>query len=226
MKSAMKTFVIAAIGIGMITLSGVINAEEADVSFDQLTRVQSDKVRGLYVKPGADFSHYDAVMLDDATVSYRKSVLRTNSSVSRSEMKRRMDRASEKLSESFGELYAEEMNELGTYKVVDAAGENVLRLSPSIINLYLANPDPMRASGNTKIYAESAGEMTLVMEVRDSQSGEILARIVDPRQATDWNRMEWQTSVTNARESRKIIKRWAKVMSEGLLESAQQPAQP
>jgi hypothetical protein len=58
--------------------------------------------------------------------------------------------------------------------------------------------------------------MTMYLEVYDSSTNEILARIVDRKQATDYGRMTWQNSVTNKTEARKMMTEWAQTLRAGL----------
>ncbi|GGA75160.1 hypothetical protein GCM10011369_16280 [Neiella marina] len=194
-------------------------AEQGDTSFDQLTKVESKKVDELYLKSGADFSHYDTLMLNEADVAFRKNAYR-NDYATRGQMKRGMERASVKLKALFDESFREVISEKGNYKMTDQPGDDTLLLEPKLMNVYFVNLDDMSRASNVKVYAESAGEMTLVLELKDSVTGEILARIVDRQEATDWGRLVRQTSVDNHQQSKRMIKRWASQLNDGLMESA------
>ena len=84
-----------------------------------------------------------------------------------------------------------------------ADGENVLILRPAIINLDVSAPDT-NSAGMQRAYTTSAGEMTLLLELLDATTGEVLVRIVDRRQAMDTGRMQWSNSVTNAAEAKPL----------------------
>ncbi|MBD1388942.1 DUF3313 family protein [Neiella sp. HB171785] len=196
-------------------------ADQADTSFDQLTKVESKKVDELYLKPGADFSHYNSLLLKEADVAFRKNAYR-NDFATRGQMKRGMERAGARLKALFDESFREVIEEKGNYTFTDQTGDDTLMLVPKLINVYFANLDEMSRTNNVKIYAESAGEMTLVLELKDSVTGEILARIVDQQEATDWGQLVRQSSVDNHQQSKRIIKRWANQLNDGLVESAQQ----
>jgi hypothetical protein len=72
-------------------------------------------------------------------------------------------------------------------------------------------PDTMTAS-RTRTYAVNAGRMTLVAELRDSETGALFARVADAREARDNIGLTWSTSVENVGEARSIIKRWASIL--------------
>ena len=61
---------------------------------------------------------------------------------------------------------------------MDQAGPDTLRVSAAIVNLYVTAPDTMSA-GRSRTYTANSGQMTLVVELRDSVTGELLARAVD-----------------------------------------------
>jgi hypothetical protein len=54
--------------------------------------------------------------------------------------------------------------------------------------------------------------MTLVIELYDSVSNEILARAIDRRRARNVGNIQWTTSGTNRDAARKILKRWANLL--------------
>ena len=54
--------------------------------------------------------------------------------------------------------------------------------------------------------------MTLVMELLDSETGQVLARVYDKREARDNLTPTWTTSVTNQTETRLIANSWARIL--------------
>ena len=87
-------------------------------------------------------------------------------------------------------------------------------MSPAIIDLYIAAPDTLEA-GRTKVYSVSPGEMTLIVELRDAESGAILARAADHK-GRSFGPMQWNTRGTNVAEARRILRAWAVTLREGL----------
>ena len=65
-------------------------------------------------------------------------------------------------------------------------------------------------------YTVSAGEMTLFAELYDSETGEVLARVVDRREGRGSGRMSFSNSVTNTEEARSVASVWARVLRNGL----------
>jgi hypothetical protein len=79
----------------------------------------------------------------------------------------------------------------------------VLRVKASIVNLYLNAPDAGNM-GRSRTIVRSAGEMTLLAELYDSASGQLLARVADRREANDSGRMQLANNVVNEGEARAI----------------------
>ena len=86
---------------------------------------------------------------------------------------------------------------------------------PAIIDLEVTAPD----SKATRSYnfATSAGAATLYLELYDSVSGEILARVID-RKAANYpgQLMRYSNKVTNRAAAREILAGWAGVLRERL----------
>ena len=71
------------------------------------------------------------------------------------------------------------------YEIAAAPGPGVLRLSPTITELYVNAAENLATGGTTKSFTKDAGEATLILEARDSVSGTLLGRVVDHRTARD-----------------------------------------
>jgi hypothetical protein len=87
----------------------------------------------------------------------------------------------------------------------------VLDLNMSIIELKIAAPD-IQTAGRVNTYAVSAGEMTLVVDLRDSVTGDTVMRIFDRGEAHETLRTQRITSVENEAEARHLANGWAKAM--------------
>jgi Protein of unknown function (DUF3313) len=108
-----------------------------------------------------------------------------------------------------------EVQNSGGYQIVNAPGPDVLHLSAAIIDLNITSPDQM-TGGRSYVITASKGSMTLVAELRDSESGELLARAID--RATDDSsiRMELANSVTNYAAAQTAADHWAHILRERL----------
>ena len=191
-----------------------------DFTEDGLQRVEGTRASVVYADPEADFGEYRRIKLDEATVAFRKNWLRDQRSGSASVMRvtsSDMERIKRDLSALFNEEFAAALAE-GGYEVTDEVGDDVLRVSPSIINLDVNAPDT-RSTGRSRSYTRSAGEMTLYVELYDSVTGDLLAKAQDRREDRDAGFYTWTSSVTNRAAARRIIKGWAEILVEALDEA-------
>jgi hypothetical protein len=90
-------------------------------------------------------------------------------------------------------------------------------VSAAIVNVYVTAPDTMSA-GRSRTYTASSGQMTLVAELRDSETGELLARAVDTRRGRSTGTLSITNNVTNTADARRAIGVWATTLRQGLEE--------
>jgi hypothetical protein len=68
-------------------------------------------------------------------------------------------------------------------------------------------------------YAESAGEMTLYIELYDSVTDDLIGKALDRKRDRKTGYFQWHNRVTNRAAANRILKEWAKVLKEGLDEA-------
>ena len=183
-----------------------------EITHDGLHRVPDAKVAGAYVKPDADFSGYQRIMLLEPYIAFKKNWQRDHRDVSKTDMERIKRRGAELFKTTFTDVL-----EAGGYPVVYDEGDDVLLIRPALIDLDVAAPDTLKA-GRTRTFTTNAGAVTLFIELYDSVSGEILARAVDRRTGRD-SRSSWRmsgTSVHNSAEARRVFKQWAELLKQRL----------
>lgn len=185
-------------------------AEPPATTHDGLQQVKSKKLDLLYVLPGATLSGYDKVWLSPVEVAFHKSWDPDPRKVTSEDR----ERIRKELAEEFQKIFRQELEEKGGYALVSEAGPDVLRVLPAIINLYINAPDTKEA-GRSKVYAVSPGEMTLIAELRDAETGAILARVADQK-GRSFGPMQWTTGGTNVNEARRILREWAVTLRNGL----------
>ena len=219
-----KTVLQAGIIAASLFLATVAAAKEdlPEIDSDGLHLVKDSKVRILYAKPGIDLGQFDKVMILDAFVDFKKGWERDYNmdqlGLSGRVSDKDLERIKADLAAEFRKVFTETLTENG-HEVADTEGAGVLLLRPAIINLDVTAPDTMRSSrGNT--WVESAGEMTLYMELYNSATGELIARAVDPR-ADQRMGAQMANKVTNKAAADRIIKHWALLLSDALTAAKQ-----
>jgi hypothetical protein len=84
-----------------------------------------------------------------------------------------------------------------------------------VIDLYIAAPQKMTA-GRSYTYTTDTGRMTLVAELRDSETNQILARVVDKRWAPENATFQIATTPSNLGAARVVMQRWAGALRKAL----------
>jgi Protein of unknown function (DUF3313) len=219
-----KTVLQAGIIAASLFLFTVAAAKEdlPEIDSDGLHLVKDSKVRILYARPGIDLGQFDKVMILDAFVDFKKGWERDYNmdqlGLSGRVSDKDLERIKADLAAEFRRVFTETLTENG-HEVVSTEGAGVLLLRPAIINLDVTAPDVMRSSrGNTWI--ESAGEMTLYMEIYNSATGELIGRAVDPREDQRMG-AQMANKVTNKAAADRIIKHWALLLSDALTAAKQ-----
>lgn len=200
-------------------LSAASTAElDAALSHDGLSKIELKGVGRAFALPGASLAAYDRVILDPIEVAFRKDwdPQRTGSHIKLSQMER--DKIRGAIAKLVREEFVKALEVKPGYPVITKAQANALRVKISIINLYVNAPQSEMA-GRSRSYSVSAGEMTLFMEIYDSETGQILARIVDRERAADNSTLQISSQATrdaNEAAARSIAAAWAKLLRESL----------
>ena len=202
-------FAILILCFGIFTSSGIEARNKLPaVSSDGLRLISQDGFAAVYVSQGADFSSYDAVALLDCTVEFRKNWQRDqNEEIPFSVKDKDVARIKANLADEFRKVFSQELKAKGE-NVVNEGGPNVLVLRPAIINLDISVPDAMEKIDVWTLTA-SAGQMTLYLEIYDSTSNKLLARVIDPEESRDFGNFTVRNEVTNLADADRILVMWS-----------------
>jgi hypothetical protein len=172
-----------------------------------LVRQASRNLDEYYLRPGATFRSYRRVLLAPVDVSFSRYWAREHRDVDAAE--------SLKIRQDLAKLAREEFRRVlqrgAGYQLADAAGPDVLEVRASLVNLDITAPDVPDAAIRHN-YVLSAGEATLVAELRDSQTGTLLARVVDRREMRRYTELQLATSVTNSAEAADLVATWSRLL--------------
>ena len=190
-------------------------AFEEAMSHDGLQKIKIKGIDLAYTRPGASLAGYDKIMIDPVEVSFRKDwdPDRTGSRIKVTAKEREDIRSG--VAKIVQEEFAKELGKGGAYQLVTEAGPDVLRLRADIADLYVNAPDAM-TPGRTRVYTVSAGEMTLVAELVDSESGQAIARVVDRRESQGTGTLTFTDSMMNRQEASRIASAWARILRKQL----------
>ena len=198
-----------------ISSIGVNSTDAPEISHDGLHLDPDSDVALLYVKPNADFSIYEEFLMLDAYVAFKKNWQRNTKVAGRRVSNKDMEKIRVEAAKLLHESFRKELEEVGGYKFVEQTGDKVMILRPALIDLEITAPD-IPTAGRVTTYVASAGAATIYLELFDSVSGEILARVIDRRNMQDYGFARWANSVTNRADAARMFKRWASLLRQGM----------
>jgi hypothetical protein len=191
---------------------------DAELSFDGLHKVDNSQADLAWARPDFDISGYTKIWPVGAGIEYRQVKDRGRSTMARSQGGPYFidDKSRAKFEELVGEVFKEELQKIERYELVDGPGPDVLMVRGGLLDVIsMVPPEPIGSRSN--VYLNSVGQATLVLELRDSETGTILARSVDRRAAErPGGTLQWSTTVSNTAEVRRLIRFWATRLREGL----------
>jgi hypothetical protein len=210
---------VVAVG-GAVLMTSSCLAEAA--SADGLVPVRSWNLDELSMRPNVDLASYRKVVIDPPQIAFRNDWNQSEQDY-RGKTRRLLSDDVRSIVEDMKSVMqssvAEAFNARG-YEIVRSSGPGVLRLTPTAADVYV-NAGDETPPGATKLFTKDAGEATLVLEARDSLSGELLARVVDHRIAretkgTQIRDLRRTTNVTNAFWFDQEFRRWASACAKEL----------
>jgi Protein of unknown function (DUF3313) len=193
----------------------------AEVTADGLVRVQKTVADAAWVKPDFDLTPYTKLMIVSAGASFKKV-----KPVSSFEARKGANEfpispeAQQMFKDVMKEEFTKELSKLKRYQIVDQPGPDVLTLVGAVIDIVSAVPsdvDSASFAGRGGVYLSSVGQATLVIELRDSQSNEILGRAADRRAAESPFTFE-VNKVTAWTEVHRLAQAWASLLRKRLEE--------
>jgi hypothetical protein len=206
--------------LGLIAVSTVL-AETAppQMTMDGLYLVKGTEMARVYAKPGVDLSHYNSVYVVEPQVAFMKDWQRKQNSIPGNTVTTEdMQRIKSELAELFTSVFRQELQENGGYAIADDIGEDVLVVSPAIIDLNVISPSTPRNRSSRSVIA-SAGSMTLYMELIDSVTGDKLVKAIDNKYDRTYPNPIYANKKRNETAARELLSEWAELLRKGLDEA-------
>jgi hypothetical protein len=181
-----------------------------EVNIEGLQQVSARNFEAAFVRPGVTFANYGKLMVDELELAFRTPDREQNQFPLGEDQKTRFRAA---MATAFGE----EFGKLENVEVVTEPGPDVLALHVRVQDIVARAPGRrVGSAGRAGFALETVGEMTLVLELRDSESDEVLMRVFD-RQAVEGAAMVSGESVVSTWQGvERLVGRWASRASEGL----------
>ena len=202
--------IVQALAVALLVSGCQATPPAPETTEDGLQRIDIKGIDHAYLRPGASLAPYSRILLDPVQVAFSKDwdPQATGSRMRLSAEDREKIRAD--LATLFMQTFREEI-EKGGYAVVDTAAPDVLRVTPELADVYINDPDVM-GPGRDRTYVMSAGRMTLLADLRDSETGAILARVSDKAEDPDDLYFELSSSVANSAAARRAVQNWARIL--------------
>jgi hypothetical protein len=148
---------------------------------DGLHRVENWRFGYAFVKPGADLTPYDQVVIDDATITYKPAPNPAHAS------RHGIERGTYMLTPTAEKWFkfhlqkalATELGKNEGFFVTERPAPDAIRVSGHIVDLVVYVPPDQGVTDATTNFIMHRGEFTLILDVRDAQSGAPLLRVAD-----------------------------------------------
>lgn len=192
---------------------------DAEVTYDGLHRVDNSAFRDSWADPDIDWTRYNKIMPGGAFFEFRAVKKSSSSNLSRASSTDNEywieEKDRKKLEQEVSDIFNEEVSKSSRFTRTDKPGPDVLIIRGGLQDIVSRVPPDMIGRG--EIFLTSVGEATLILEVVDSQSGEVIARSVDRRNAERGGReMIRANTVTTWAEVRRLARSWATKLRDGL----------
>jgi hypothetical protein len=222
----MKVAVVAAaslcVGSGMAAPKQprIQTGANAEVTADGLVRVQKSVADAAWVKPDFDLTPYTKLMIASGGVSFKKvkpvSSFQARQGASEFPIS---EEGQQMFKDIMREEFTKELSKLKRYQIVDKPGPDVLLLVGGVIDVVSSVPTDTEsanfAGARGGVYLTSVGEATLIIELRDSQSNEVLGRAADRRAAESPFAFD-ANKVTVWTEVHRLAQAWASLLRQRL----------
>ena len=188
----------------------------AEVSYDGLHAIDDSIFKLAWADPEIDFSRYSKIIPGNATLEFR--AVRKNAGTQRARSSQSEfyieQGARDDIAEIASEIFKEELSNSTRFTVTDAPAQDALVIRGALHDI-VSNVPPQTAD-RSEVFLSQVGEITLILEAVDSMSGEVIYRAVE-RRALHRNNMAMRSSSVNSRaEVRRLMRRWATTLREGL----------
>jgi len=205
-----------AAALAAIVVAGCATTQRGPAEWDGLVRQPNTRLDAVFLKPDAEIPSYTSVILAPATVQFARNWDPNRGGRS---MSRRLDASDitaikDSLATMLGDTFREELT-AGGYQVVTEPGPDTLLVIPAIVDLYITAPETI-SGARSRTYTANSGRMTLVLELRDSVTGETLARVVDGQSGRSIGVMTITNRATNTADAQRAIRTWARALRSGL----------
>ena len=180
------------------------------VNIEGLQSVTAKNFEAAFVRPGVDFSKYNKLLVNELELAFRTPDRSQNQFPLGEDQKTRFRAA---MAVAFGE----ELGQLQNLELVTEPGPDVLDLNVRVQDIVAGTPGTrVGAMGRASFALETVGQLTLVLEIRDSESEEVLVRVFDRRAVEGAAMLSGDNVISTWEGVERMVARWASRAREGL----------
>lgn len=196
--------------VGMSLLAGcATTASEPPATWGGLEYRPGKESGSLYVRPGVEFRAFRTVVIDPLVVAIDEdwnpalSTIPAGHGVAPDHLSSgELQHVKDTIAGEFLRIFVGEKTD-GGYQVVEQARDDTVRVSTGLTDIRVNTPYSRLSM------ASRADRMTLVMELRDATTGELVARFVDT-QTGAMGVLQSPDSVINSADFRRVVQAWAR----------------
>jgi hypothetical protein len=212
----LASVVIAFLTVDVSAQPPLATGADAEVSEDGLHRINRSVMDDAWVRPGLNLSQYDKVYFLPTGVSFREIEGREVKAGSRFEQLeyRVNDEKQREFRQQFRNTFFEDIADVNRFELTTTPGRDVLIAQGFLVDV--VSHVPPDTAGRLSSSLRTTWEATMVLELRDSMSHDMLARTVErerPQGAVSSNDL-W-------RDTRILLGRWSQILCTRLEELAE-----
>lgn len=216
----MKRLVVSAavlILVGCSSEPTIQTGPDAETTFDGLVRIDNARFAAAWIDPEIDVKQYNKIIPGGAEFEFR-AVQKVSASTARHSNESEFwisDANKQRLTEMVSEVFTEELQKSKYFTLAEEPGPDTLIVNGALHDI--VSKVPPQDVGRSEIWLRSLGEATLVIELRDSLSNEVIYRAVERRAVENvGSQMIRTNTATTWAEVRRWARRWAVSLREGL----------
>lgn len=216
----MKRLVVSAavlILVGCSSEPTIQTGPGAETTFDGLVRIDNARFAAAWIDPEIDVKQYNKIIPGGAEFEFR-AVQKVSASTARHSNESEFwisDANKQRLTEMVSEVFTEELQKSKYFTLAEEPGPDTLIVNGALHDI--VSKVPPQDVGRSEIWLRSLGEATLVIELRDSLSNEVIYRAVERRAVENvGSQMIRTNTATTWAEVRRWARRWAVSLREGL----------
>ena len=190
---------------------------DAETTFDGLVRIDHSRFAAAWIDPDTDLKHYNKIIPGGAEFEFRN-VQKMSATTARRSNESEFwisDSNRQRLVDTVSEVFDEELQKSEHFTVTQEPGPDALVIVGGLHDI--VSQVPPENIGRSEVWLSSLGEATLVIELRDSLSNEVIYRAVERRASErPGNQLMRANTATTWAEVRRWARRWAVSLREGL----------